>query len=217
MLAVDLNAEEVLTLPAFSGAIIWFLGINQLTTGVSFSLLIQWAALRVDGYFPLNSCLAQSVLPLNFVSKIKQFLTYFCKPHYCIYCGFLCAEEPCRSHKDPRVCAARLWLDTGSVGEEAVTGRGKLCSLFTWLSYFLGLKQTLLECSSWYLLSDPVECLGYFCFSFRAKKAAFGSKSQVASLRLSHCALGRGELSWCGETGTLSSTEHSCCAWSWMC
>lgn len=137
---------------------------------IFFPLLIQWAALRVDGYFPLNSCLALSVLPLNFVSKIKQFFTYFCKPHYCIYCVFLCAEEPCHSHKDPRVRAARLWLDTGSVGEEAVTGRGKLCSLFTWLSYFLGLKQTLLECSSWYLLSDPVECLGYFCFSFRAKK-----------------------------------------------
>lgn len=167
MLAVDLTNEEVLTLPAFSGAILWFLGINQtLTTDVSvFSpLLIQWAALKVDGYFPLNSCLAQSVLPLNLVSKIKQFFTHFCKPHCCLYCVFLCAEELCRSHKDSGVRVAKFWLDIGSVGEEAVTGRGKLCSLFTWLSYFLCLKQMLLECSSWYLLSDPVECLGYFCF-----------------------------------------------------
>lgn len=46
---------------------------------------------------------------------------------------------------------------------------------------------------------------GIFLFLIQSQKAAFGSKSQVASLRLSHCALGWGELGWCGETGTLSS------------
>lgn len=53
---------------------------------------------------------------------------------------------------------------------------------------------------------------GIFLFFLQSQKAAFGSESQVASLRLSHCALGWGELSWCGEMGSLWSTEHSCCA-----
>lgn len=35
----------------------------------------------------------------------------------------------------------------------------------------LGLEQALLERNSQYLLSDPVECLGYFCFSSSAKSA----------------------------------------------
>lgn len=169
MLAVDLTAEEVLTLPDFAGATLWFLRINQtLTTDLFFpSLLYQRAAIRVYGYFPLNGCPAQSAVPLNFVSKIKELFTYFCKPCYCIYWVFLCAEEPCSSHKDPHVCAAKALAGWQAAWvRKQWQAEGNCAAFFLNWVRLLGLKQTLLECISRYLLSDPVECLGYFCFFF---------------------------------------------------
>ena len=187
-----------------------------------FSSLLSWrATIRVNGYFPLKSCPAQSVLPLNFISRIEQFFTYFCKPRYCIYWVFLCAQEPCGSHKDPRVCATKAlagWRAAWVRKQRQAEGN---CAAFflNWVS-LLGFKQTLLECHSRYLLSDPVECLGYFCFASRAKKQFFGSKSrsrqpEAASL---HPRARRAELlRWGGETDALAGTEHSFHARSWLC
>lgn len=59
---------------------------SDVNEGCFFPSLLNWrAALRLDGYFPLDSCPAQTVLPLNCFSKIKHFFTYFCKPHYCTH------------------------------------------------------------------------------------------------------------------------------------
>lgn len=80
-----------------------------------------------------------------------------------------------------------LCLEGLCVGKAAVIGRGKLCSLFSpfnWVS-FLGLEQMLLECSSQYLLSDPVECLGYFYFFSRAKKCSLALHHFAAGLKQS--------------------------------
>lgn len=52
-----------------------------------------------------------------------------------------------------------------------------------------------------------MECLGYFCFSCRAKKHFLALYRKAASPRQSHCAWGQGKLSWCGGTGTLTGTE----------
>lgn len=54
-----------------------------------------------------------------------------------------------------------------------------------------------------------MECLGYFCFSCRAKKNILALHPKAASPRQSHCAWEWGELSWCGRTATLTGTECS--------
>lgn len=84
----------------------------------------------------------------------------------------------------------RLWLDGGQRGRGSSDRQRETVQPFSltesvcWVS----VKQTLLECSSWYLLSDPVECLGYFCFSSRAKKQFLSLNLKASSLRQSHCA-----------------------------
>lgn len=144
------------------------------------SLLNRRAAVRLDGYFPLDSCPAQTVLPLNCFSKIKHFFTYFCKPHYCPHWVFLCAEEPSSSHKAPVFVLQRLWLDGLSVGKAALTGGGKLCGLF---SLFL----TELVC--WVLSKRCLNAIHNICLVTRwnvwdifvfppAPKVLLGSASQ---------------------------------------
>lgn len=94
----------------------------------------------------------------------------------------------------------RLWLDGRQRGWGSSDRQRETVQPFslTELGCWVLLKQTLLECSSRYLLSDPVECLGYFCFSSRAKKQVLALNPKATSLRQSHSPWGRGEPSCCG-------------------